>query len=173
MQLNRIPHIYHNTKYVKKLFEIIKDKHLKTEQMWSEISKFNDLENISGELLDLKGGNYKISRFGRTDTEYRRVLKFEIPTFCFLGNPEEIKTILAEFYQIAIDSFIISELSGKIVIRVPSGIEKSEVGKNLKRLKAAGVGLQVDIEIYIEDFTIYELEQKTLEKIEKITLARR
>lgn len=172
MQLNRIPHIYHNTKYVKKLFEIIKDKHIKIEQMWDEISKFNNLEKISGGLLDLKGGNYKISRFGRTDTEYRRVLKFEIPTFCFLGSPEEIKTILAGFYQIATENFIISELSGKIVIRIPSNIEKSEVEKNLKRLKAAGVGLQVDIEIYVEDFTMYELEEKTLEETEKITLAR-
>ena len=59
MQLNRIPHIYHNTKYVKKLFEIIKDKHIKIEQMWGEISKFNDLEKISGGLLDLKGGIIK------------------------------------------------------------------------------------------------------------------
>lgn len=172
MQLNRIPHIYHNTKYVKKLFEIIKDKHIRIEQMWNEISNFNDLEKISDGLLDLKGGNYKISRFGRTDTEYRRVLKFEIPTFCFLGNPEEIKNILAGFYQIPTESFIISELSGKIVIKIPTNIEKSEVERNLKRLKAAGVGLQVDIEVYIEDFTMYELEQKTLEEIEKITLAR-
>ena len=70
------------------------------------------------------------------------------------------------------ENFIISELSGKIVIRIPSNIEKNEVEKNLKRLKAAGVGLQVDIEIYIEDFTMYELEEKTLEEIEKITLAR-
>lgn len=172
MQLNRIPHIYHNTKYVKKLFEIIKDKHIRIEKMWQEISEFNDLEKISGALLDFKGGNYKVARFGRTDEEYRRVLKFEIPTFSFLGSPEEIKAILAEFYKIEKENFVISELSGKIIVRIPESVEKSEVEKNVKRLKAAGVGLQVDIEIYIEDFTLFELEEKTLEEIEKITLAR-
>lgn len=173
MQLNRIPHIYHNTKYVKKIFEIIKDKHLRIAKMWQEIDKFNDLENISGGLLDFKGGNYKVARFGRTDAEYRRVLKFEIPTFSFFGSPEEIKTILANYYQISTENFVISESSGKIVIKIPSDIEKSEVEKNLKRLKAAGVGLLIDFEIYIEDYLNSELEVMTLDEIARIKLARR
>ena len=171
--LARIPHIYHDTKYVRKLFEILKQKHINVVEMWQELSYFNDLAKSKGHMLDVLGGNFKIARLGRTDEEYRKILKFEIPTFNFLGSPYEIRRILAECYDIPIESFILTELSGKIVIKIPSTINKQEVFKNIKRLKAAGVGLQVDFEIYVEDYTLIELEKMTLTEIARITLARR
>ncbi|EFS23473.1 hypothetical protein FSEG_01080 [Fusobacterium necrophorum D12] len=172
LNLARIPHIYHDTKYVRKLFEILKQKHINVTNMWQELNYFNDLEKSKGHMLDVLGGNFKIARLGRTDEEYRKILKFEIPTFNFFGSPYEIRRILSEYYDISIENFVLKELSGKIVIKIPDTISKSEVLKNIKRLKAAGVGLQVDIEIYIEDYTLFELEKMTLTEIEKITLAR-
>lgn len=173
LNLARIPHIYHDTKYVRKLFEILKQKHINVIQMWQELSYFNDLKKSKGHMLDVLGGNFKISRLGRTDEEYRKILKFEIPTFNFWGSPYEIRYILSEYYDIPIENFILTELSGKIVIEIPDTISKEEVLKNIKRLKAAGVGLQVDFEIYVEDYTLTELEEMSLEHITKITLARR
>lgn len=173
LNLARIPHVYHDTKYVRKLFEILKQKHINVVEMWQELSNFNDLEKSEGHMLDVLGGNFKISRLGRTDEEYRKILKFEIPTFNFLGSPYEIRRILAEYYDIPIENFILTELSGKIVIKIPDTISKSEVLKNIKRLKAAGVGLQVDFEIYVEDYTLIELEKMTLTEIARIILARR
>ncbi|CAL7894208.1 hypothetical protein [Fusobacterium necrophorum] len=174
MELNlaRIPHVYHDTKYARKLFEILKQKHINVVNMWQELSNFNDLEKSEGHMLDVLGGNFKIARLGRTDEEYRKILKFEIPTFNFFGSPYEIRRILSEYYDIPIENFTLRELSGKIVIKIPDTIDKEEVLKNIKRLKAAGVGLQVDIDVYIEDYLVSELEKMTLTQIEKITLAR-
>ena len=42
----------------------------------------------------------------------------------------------------------------------------------MKRIKCAGVGLEVINGIYVEDYLISELHEMTLEEIEKITLAR-
>ncbi len=172
LNLARIPHIYHDTKYVRKLFEILKQKHINIVEMWQELSYFNDLEKSSGHMLDMLGGNFKIARLGRTDEEYRKILKFEIPTFNFFGSPYEIRRILAEYYGISIENFSLTELSGKIIVKVPDFINKEELLNNIGRLKAAGVGLRIDTEIYIEDYILSELEKMTLTEIEKITLAR-
>lgn len=170
---SRVPHIYHDTVFAKKLFEISEKKHNKIRSIFSRIGNFNNIDETSGFLLDVLGGNFKISRLGRTDEEYRKILKFEIPTFNFLGSPYEIRRILAEYYDIPIESFVLRELSGKIVIKIPNSLDKEEVKKNIKRLKGAGIGLQVDIDIYIEDYTLLELEKMTLDTIKTITLARR
>lgn len=169
---SRVPHIYHDTVFSKKLFEISEKKHNKIRDIFFKIGNFNNINETSGFLLDVLGGNFKIARLGRTDEEYRKILKFEIPTFNFFGNPYEIRRILAEYYDIPIENFTLRELSGKIVIKIPDTISKSEVLKNIKRLKAAGVGLQVDIDVYIEDYLLSELEKMALTQIEKITLAR-
>ena len=120
LNLTRIPHIYHDTKYVRKLFEILKQKHINVVNMWQELRYFNDLEKSKGHMLDVLGGNFKIARLGRTDEEYRKVLKFEIPSFNFLGSPYEIRRILSEYYDIPIENFILTELSWKFQIRLVS-----------------------------------------------------
>ena len=90
-----------------------------------------------------------------------------------MGTPNEIKKILATYFQMSKDDFFVSELTGKIIIKVPNIIHKEEIYETIKKIKTAGVGLQVDFEIYIEDYTIAELEEMTLDKITKITIARR
>ena len=78
MILNRIPHIYHSTIFAKKIFEIIEDKNNRIKLMFSELSLFNDLKKSKGALLDILGNNYKASRLGRTDEEYRKIIGFII-----------------------------------------------------------------------------------------------
>lgn len=169
---SRVPHIYHDTVFSKKLFEISEKKHNKIRDIFFKIGNFNNINETSGFLLDVLGGNFKIARLGRTDEEYRKILKFEIPTFNFFGSPYEIRRILSEYYDIPIENFTLRELSGKIVIKIPDTINREEVLKNIRRLKVAGVGLQVDIDVYIEDYLLSELEKMTLTQVETITLAR-
>lgn len=172
MNLNRIPHIYHNTIYVKKLFEIIYEKHLNIRKMFNELALFNDIDKSKGYLLDLLGGNFKVLRNGLSDEEYRRILKFEISLLQFLGSPEEIQRILSEYFKLNKEEFRIIELSAKILISIPEKLDKQEIFKVVRKIKAAGVGLEVKFGIYIEDYLISELHEMTLEEIEKITLAR-
>ena len=172
MNLDRIPHIYHNTIYVKKLFEIIYEKHLNIRKMFNELALFNDIDKSKGYLLDLLGGNFKVLRNGLSDEEYRRILKFEISLLQFLGSPEEIQRILSEYFKLNKEEFRIIELSAKILISIPEKLDKQEIFKVVKKIKAAGVGLEVKFGIYIEDYLISELHEMTLEEIEKITLAR-
>lgn len=170
--MDRIPHIYHNTIYVKKLFEIIFEKHLNIKKMFNELALFNDIDKSKGYLLDLLGGNFKVLRNGLSDEEYRRILKFEISLLQFLGSPEEIQRILSEYFKLNKEEFRIIELSAKILISIPEKLDKQEIFKVVKKIKAAGVGLEVKFGIYIEDYLISELHEMTLEEIEKITLAR-
>lgn len=170
--MDRIPHIYHNTIYVKKLFEIIFEKHLNIKKMFNELALFNDIDKSKGYLLDLLGGNFKVLRNGLSDEEYRRILKFEISLLQFLGSPEEIQRILSEYFKLNKEEFRIIELSAKILISIPEKLDKQEIFKVVRKIKAAGVGLEVKFGIYIEDYLISELHEMTLEEIEKITLAR-
>jgi hypothetical protein len=172
LNLDRIPHIYHNTIYVKKLFEIIFEKHLNIRKMFNELALFNDIDKSKGYLLDLLGGNFKVLRNGLSDEEYRRILKFEISLLQFLGSPEEIQRILSEYFKLNKEEFRIIELSAKILISIPEKLDKQEIFKVVRKIKAAGVGLEVKFGIYIEDYLISELHEMTLEEIEKITLAR-
>lgn len=172
MNLDRIPHIYHNTIYVKKLFEIIYEKHLNIRKMFNELALFNNIDKSKGYLLDLLGGNFKVLRNGLSDEEYRRILKFEISLLQFLGSPEEIQRVLSEYFKLNKEEFRIIELSAKILISIPEKLDKQEIFKVVRKIKAAGVGLEVKFGIYIEDYLISELHEMTLEEIEKITLAR-
>lgn len=172
MILSRVPHIYHDTVYSKKMFEIAETKHLRIRNIYNLISNFNDIDKSEGYLLDVLGGNFKILRNGLNDVEYRKLLKFEIALLLFLGSPQEIIRILSEYFKLNQTEFRIIELSGKILISIPEKLEKQQVFNLVKKIKGAGVGLEVINGIYVEDYLISELHEMTLEEIEKITLAR-
>lgn len=172
MILSRVPHIYHDTVYSKKMFEIAETKHLRIRNIYNLISNFNDIDKSEGYLLDVLGGNFKILRNGLNDVEYRKLLKFEIALLQFLGSPQEIIRILSEYFKLNQTEFRIIELSGKILISIPEKLEKQQIFNLVKKIKGAGVGLEVINGIYVEDYLISELHEMTLEEIEKITLAR-
>ena len=172
MILSRVPHIYHDTVYSKKMFEIAESKHLRIRNIYNLFSNFNDIDKSEGYLLDVLGGNFKIQRNGLNDIEYRKLLKFEIALLQFLGSPQEIIRILSEYFKLNQTEFRIIELSGKILISIPEKLNKKEVFSLVKKIKGAGVGLEVINGIYVEDYLISELHEMTLEEIEKITLAR-
>ena len=172
MILSRVPHIYHDTVYSKKMFEIVENKHLRIRNIYNLFSNFNDIDKSEGYLLDILGGNFKILRNGLNDIEYRKLLKFEIALLQFLGSPQEIIRILSEYFKLNQTEFRILELSGKILISIPEKLDKKEVFSLVKKIKGAGVGLEVINGIYVEDYLISELHEMTLEEIEKITLAR-
>lgn len=172
MILSRVPHIYHDTIYSKKMFEIAEAKHLRIRNIYNLISNFNDIDKSEGYLLDVLGGNFKILRNGLNDVEYRKLLKFEIALLQFLGSPQEIIRILSEYFKLNQTEFRIIELSGKVLISIPEKLEKQQVFNLVKKIKGAGVGLEVINGIYVEDYLISELHEMTLEEIEKITLAR-
>ena len=172
MILSRVPHIYHDTVYSKKMFEIAEAKHIKIRNIYNLFANFNDIDKSEGYLLDTLGGNFKILRNGLNDEEYRKLLKFEIALLQFLGSPEEIIRILSEYFKLNQTEFRILELSGKILISIPEKLDKKEVFSLVKKIKGAGVGLEVINGIYVEDYLISELHEMTLEEIEKITLAR-
>lgn len=172
MILSRVPHIYHNTIYSKKMFEIAENKHFRIRDIYNLISNFNDIDKSEGYLLDLLGSNFKIQRNGLNDVEYRKLLKFEITLLQFLGSPQEIVRILSEYFKLNETEFKILELSGKIVISIPEKTDKKEVFSLVRKIKGAGVGLEIINGIYVEDYLISELHEMTLEEIEKITLAR-
>ena len=172
MILSRVPHIYHDTVYSKKMFEIVENKHFRIRDIYNLISNFNDIDKSEGYLLDVLGGNFKILRNGFNDIDYRKLLKFEIALLQFLGSPQEIIRILSEYFKLNQTEFRIIELSGKILISIPEKLDKKEVFSLVKKIKGAGVGLEVINGIYVEDYLISELHEMTLEEIEKITLAR-
>lgn len=172
MILSRVPHIYHDTVYSKKMFEIAETKHLRIRNIYNLFTNFNDIDKSKGYLLDVLGGNFKILRNGINDIEYRKLLKFEIALLQFLGSPQEIIRILSEYFKLNQTEFRIIELSGKILISIPEKLDKKEVFSLVKKIKGAGVGLEVINGIYVEDYLISELHEMTLEEIERITLAR-
>lgn len=172
MILSRVPHIYHDTIYSKKMFEIAENKHFRIRNIYNLISNFNDIDKSEGYLLDVLGGNFKVQRNGLSDVDYRKLLKFEIALLQFLGSPQEIIRILSEYFKLNETEFKILELSGKILISIPEKLDKKEVFSLVRKIKGAGVGLEIINGIYVEDYLISELHEMTLEEIEKITLAR-
>lgn len=169
MKLNRIPHIYHDTKYVRNIFEIFKEKHENIRQLYLLMNNFHNINESSGILLDLKGQNIGVPRAGRTDNEYRKILIFEYLQLVKIGNLDDMKTILELYFNIEVD---IKELSGKIIV-ITKVDNKEELYEKISALKAAGVGFIVTDDEYIEDYTIKELEDLTLEKINTIKIAKR
>ena len=107
MILSRIPHIYHNTIYSRKMFEIAENKHLKFRKIYEDISNFNDVDKLRGYFLDILGKNFEIDRLGKNDEEYKKELKFLISSLTFMGSPEEIKNILSLFFNINKEQFFI------------------------------------------------------------------
>ena len=172
MILSRVPHIYHDTVFSKKMFKIAENKHLRIRNIYNFISNFNDIDKSEGYLLDVLGSNFKVQRNGLKDKDYRKLLKFEIALLQFLGSPKEIIKILSEYFKLNDTEFRILELSGKILISIPEKLDKKEVFNLAKKIKGAGVGLEVMNGIYVEDYLISELHEMTLEEIERITLAR-
>ena len=172
MILSRVPHIYHDTVFSKKMFKIAENKHLRIRNIYNFISNFNDIDKSEGYLLDVLGSNFKVQRNGLKDKDYRKLLKFEIALLQFLGSPKEIIKILSEYFKLNDTEFRILELSGKILISIPEKLDKKEVFNLAKKIKGAGVGLEVINGIYVEDYLISELHEMTLEEIERITLAR-
>lgn len=172
MILSRVPHIYHDTIYSKKMFEISETKHFRIRNIYNLFANFNDIDKSEGYLLDVLGGNFKVQRNRLKDKEYRKLLKFELALLQFLGSPQEIIRILSEYFKLNQTEFRIIELSGKILISIPEKLDKKEVFSLVKKIKGAGVGLEVINGIYVEDYLISELHEMTLEEIEKITLAR-
>lgn len=147
MNYNRIPHIFHDTKYALKLFEIVYEKHKRKRQMWQELNDFKDYTKLSGEALDHFGGNYKIFREGLTDLEYIKKIKFELASVSFIGNIEDLINMLTFYFKRDPAEFTILEATGKILLTVPDTLDKEEVKKVIKKIKSAGVGFLIDFEV--------------------------
>lgn len=172
MNYNRIPHIFHDTKYALKLFEIVYEKHKRKRQMWQELNDFKDYTKLSGEALDYFGENYKIFREGLTDLEYIKKIKFELALVSFIGNIEDLKNMLAFYFKRDPAEFTILEATGKILLTVPDTLDIEEVKKVIKKIKSAGIGFLIDFEVYIIDFTLVDLTEKELTELTEIKLAR-
>lgn len=172
MNYNRIPHIFHDTKYALKLFEIVYEKHKRKRQMWQELNDFKDYTKLNGEALDHFGNNYKIFREGLTDLEYMKKIKFELALVSFMGNIEDLIDMLAFYFKRTPEEFGVLEATGKIILTVPDTLDIEEVKKVVRRIKSAGVGFLIDFEVYIIDFTLVDLTEKELTELTKIKLAR-
>lgn len=169
MKLERIPHIYHDTKYARKIFEIISAKYSEVRKMYKIVENFYNLDKLEGFALDLRGQNISVPRNGRTDLEYRKILLFEYLQLVKLGNLDDMRTVLQLYFDVEVN---IKELSGKVVI-ITSVENRDELQKKVSELKAAGVGFIVTDDEYIEDYTIKELESLTIERIGEIKIAKR
>ncbi len=172
MDLNRIPHIYHDTKYSLKLFEIIQEKHKRNRNMWKELNDFKDYTKLTGEALDHFANNYKIFRDGLTDDEYLNKIKFELAAMSFVGNIEDLTNMLAFYFKREPGEFTLLEATGKLILIIPDMLDVEEVKKTIKKVKSAGVGFLIDYDIYIIDFTLVDLTEKTLPELEEIRLDR-
>ncbi len=167
-----IPHIYHDTVYSKKLFEINNSSAERVIKLWEDIGKLTNPDNLVGAPLDLFGENYKVYRDGDNDDEYRKRIKFEVLTLQFQGSISDYKEILAFYYDLAPEEFYTSEGVATIKVGIPPGLDRVEVFRNLHRLKAAGVKLIIEFNTYISDFTFEELESFTFEELELMKLER-
>lgn len=169
---SRIPHIYHDTIYSFKIFEIIQEKQNRIRDMWKEIESLNSLDNCTGLTLTMKAGNYAIDRLGDDDDTLRERIKFELKALGFSGHPDEYKEFLSFYYKISKDEIKVRELTGKVMIQIPERLNKNDVYKHLKKIKPAGVGLNVDYEQYVADHRLEELEVEALTTVEKMRLER-
>lgn len=169
---NRIPHIYHDTVFSFKIFEIVQEKQINIKNMWKEIESLNSLDNCIGATLTMKAGNYAIDRLGDDDDTLRERVKFELKALGFSGHPDEYKEFLSFYYKISKDEIRVRELTGKVMIQIPERLNKNDVYKHLKKIKPAGVGLNVDYEQYVADYRLEELEVEVLTTVEKMRLER-
>lgn len=169
---SRIPHIYHDTVFSFKIFEIVQEKQINIKNMWKEIESLNSLDNCIGATLTMKAGNYAIDRLGDDDDTLRQRIKFELKALGFSGHPDEYKEFVSFYYKISKEEVKISELTGKIMVQIPEKINKTHVYKHLKKLKPAGVGLFVDYDRCVADYRLDDLEKETLITVEEMRLER-
>ncbi|MGL4452061.1 MAG: hypothetical protein ACRCTZ_12795 [Sarcina sp.] len=137
MKLERIPHIYHDTKYVRKIFEIISTKYVVIKKMYKMIENFYDLNKLEGFALDLKGQNISVYRDGRTDEEYRKILFFEYLIFAKIRNVDDLINMLKLYFGTDVK---IEENNGNIILFIEVD-NKKELYEKLRDVKAAGVGI--------------------------------
>ena len=102
------------------------------------------LVTAEGAQLDLAGIELGLARDGKTDVDYRLLLRMKSAMNVSAGNPETIITLLRDFLgctDIAL-SFL---YPAKIRIRQESPLVESDLRKYLLPVVPAGVGLGIDV----------------------------
>ena len=80
--------------------------------------------------------------------------------------------MLAFYFKREPGEFTLLEATGKLILIIPDMLDVEEVKKTIKKVKSAGVGFLIDYDIYIIDFTLVDLTEKTLPELEEIRLDR-
>lgn len=148
---------------ISKLLQLIGEDANRNERSYELMMALNDIDRATGEMLDMKGINVGLTRGGRLDDDYRRLIKVKIIANLSNGDIPTMNKVLKAFMG---DSFIgIQEgwqytgKSASLFIKVANDIQY--IPSDLIRdIKAAGVSVnylvghgQSIIEIRLNTYT--------------------
>jgi anti-sigma regulatory factor (Ser/Thr protein kinase) len=116
------------------IIEASLDQASKIEEAGFEIRDLMDLDTATGEALDFIGGVWNVHRDGRTDAEYRPVIRLQ-KTSTFSGEPEAVIEALKASYGA---TFVVysPEYPGKYRMRSDAIVKNGEI----ETISSAGVG---------------------------------
>jgi hypothetical protein len=134
------PHIYDDTIYMSKLFEMIDTQYNNKKILWSELAKFKDHAQLSGVPLTTFAANVGLLRSDDTDQELIDRITFELSIQGFFGTQEDYYNLIEFYFGFSREQVKIREVSNaRLVFTFPQ-----YYNSDIKLKVGEAAGLTVD-----------------------------
>lgn len=154
--------------FINNLLDSIQYSFLEIRQALIDVENLTVFDNNAGKNLDNLGSNIKEYRNGESDQKYLTRIKLAHELSGTIGDINIIIRTLSSYLKIDKTEIRINEVGDrKILVELPDTVDKDLAFLIIKKIKAAGVRLEVQFDKYWEDFTYQEIEQKTYENLAK------
>ena len=129
---------------ISKLLQLIGEDANRNERSYELMMALNDIDRAIGGMLDVKGINVGLARGGRSDDDYRRLIKVKTIANLSNGDIPTMNKVLQAFMGNAFigiqEGWRVTGESATLIIRVSSHVQT--IPRELVNdIKAAGVGI--------------------------------
>lgn len=143
------------------LMDSIEQTFVEIRQALIDVEKLVIFDENYGKNLDLLGSNIKEFRNGEDDKKYLARIKLAYSLGGSIGDENTIIEVLSAYLDIDPSEVVLTQLDyRKILIELPDTVDQELSAIIIKKVKAAGIRVEVQYSKYWEDFTYEEIEQK-------------
>ncbi|MGL5717715.1 MAG: hypothetical protein ACRCX2_32185 [Paraclostridium sp.] len=141
-----------STTNIYKLFKMFQEEINEFRQACYDVEDIHDIHKKYGKNLDNYGSNYEVERTGESDKDYlNKILSFIYSRGSY-GDEDTIIRTVSSYFGLTTDNFSILEPDvRKIEFGFPGDISINLVEDIVKRVKAAGIRLELTPDKYWED----------------------
>ncbi|MGL5713999.1 MAG: hypothetical protein ACRCX2_13340 [Paraclostridium sp.] len=167
-----------STTNIYKLFKIFQEEINEFRQACYDVEDMHDIDKKYGKNLDNYGTNFEIDRRGDSDLEYINKIKSFLYSRGSYGDEDTILRTMSSYFGLGAEDFGVATTdTRKIEVTFPGNITIEFAKELVKRVKAAGIRLELTPDKYwqdmnyeegvgekISDYTYKELERYKYER---------